>query len=148
MEHRITIVDDEVEVCSALRRLFKAAGMKTQSYASAEDFLDALSGYRCDCLILDCGLPGMSGLELQSRLAASHRRFPIIFVSARDDVHTRAQAMQAGALAFFGKPFSDEVLRELFKRHYSWPDIRHGDRDNGTSASFKHIYGLHCSDLS
>jgi FixJ family two-component response regulator len=52
----------------------------------------------------------MSGLELQSRLAASHRRFPIVFVSARDDAHTRAQAMQAGALAFFGKPFSEEVL--------------------------------------
>jgi len=52
----------------------------------------------------------MSGLELQSRLATTNRRLPIIFVSARDDAHTRAQAMQAGALAFFGKPFSDEVL--------------------------------------
>ena len=110
MEHRITIVDDEDEVRCALRRLFKVAGMKTQSYPSAEDFLEAPSGLCCDCLILDCGLPGMSGLELQSRLAASHRRLPIIFVSAHDDAHTRAQAMQAGALAFFGKPFSDEVL--------------------------------------
>ena len=113
MEHRITIVDDEVEVCSALRRLFKVAGMKTQSYASAEDFLDAPSGRRCGCLILDCRLPGMSGLELQSRLAASHRRLPIIFVSARDDAHTKAQAMQAGALASLEKPFSDQVLLRL-----------------------------------
>src|ERR1700760_207122 len=110
MEYWITIVDDEGEVRSALRRLFKVAGMKTDIYASAEEFLNASSGRSCDCLILDHGLPGMSGLELQSRLAASHRRFPIIFVSARDDAHTRAQAMQAGALAFFGKPFSDEVL--------------------------------------
>ena len=110
MEHRITIIDDEGEVRSALRRLFKVAGMKTQSYASAEDFLNAPSGHRCDCLILDHGLPGMSGLELQSRLAASHRRLPIIFISSRDDAHTRERAMQAGALAFFGKPFSDEVL--------------------------------------
>ena len=113
MEHRITIVDDEGEVRSALRRLFKVAGMKTQSYASAEDFLDAPSGSRCDCLILDNGLPGMSGLELQSRLAASHRRLPIIFVSARDDAHTKAQAMQAGALASLEKPFSDQVLLRL-----------------------------------
>lgn len=112
MERRITIVDDEDEVRSALRRLFKVAGMKTQSYASAEEFLDAPSGRSCDCLILDHGLPGMSGLELQSRLAASHRRLPIIFVSARDDAHTRAEALEAGALAFFGKPFSDEVLLE------------------------------------
>ena len=110
MEHLITIVDDEGEVRSAFRRLFKVAGMKTQSYASAEDFLDALSGGRCDCLILDHGLPGISRLELQSRLAASHRRLPIIFVSAQDDAHTRAQAMQAGALTFFGEPFNDEVL--------------------------------------
>jgi two-component system response regulator FixJ len=110
MEHRITIVDDEGEIRSALRRLFKVAGMKTQSYASAEDFLDAPSSRDCDCLILDHGLPGMSGLELQSRLAARDRRVPIIFISAHDDAHTRAQAMQAGALAFLGKPFSDEVL--------------------------------------
>src|ERR1700755_3435633 len=107
MEHRITIVDDEGEVRSALRRLFKVAGMKTQSFASAEDFLNAPSGHRCDCLILDCGLPGMSGLELQRHLADSHPRLPIIFISARDDARTRTQAMQAGALAFFGKPFSD-----------------------------------------
>ena len=113
MEHRITIIDDEGEVRSALRRLFKVAGMKTQSYASAEDFLDAPSGRRCGCLILDCRLPGMSGLELQSRLAASHRRLPIIFVSARDDAHTRTQAMQAGALASLEKPFSDQVLLRL-----------------------------------
>ena len=110
MEHWITIVDDEGEVRNALRRLFKVAGMKTDTYASAEEFLDSPSGRSCDCLILDHGLPGMSGLELQCRLVASHRRLPIIFVSARDDAHTRAQAMQAGALAFFGKPFSGDVL--------------------------------------
>jgi len=113
MEHRITIVDDEGEVRSALRRLFKVVGMKTQSYASAEEFLDAPAGRSCDCLILDHGLPGMSGLELQSRLATSNRRVPIIFVSARDDARTRTQAMQAGALAFLGKPFSDEVLLQV-----------------------------------
>ena len=110
MEHRITIVDDEGQVRSALRRLFKVAGMKAQCYASAEDFLDALSGRRCDCLILDHGLPGMNGLELQRLLAATHPRLAVIFVSAQDDADTRAQAMQAGALAFFGKPFSDEGL--------------------------------------
>ena len=110
MDYRITIVDDQDEVRSALRRLFRVAGMKTESYASAEEFLDAPSGCSCDCLILDHGLPGMSGLELQSRLAARNRRLPIIFVSARDDAYTRAQAMQAGALAFFGKPFSGDVL--------------------------------------
>jgi FixJ family two-component response regulator len=59
---------------------------------------------------LDQGLPGMSGLELQSRLAASDRRLPIIFVSALDDAETRAQAMRGGALAFLGKPFSEDVL--------------------------------------
>jgi FixJ family two-component response regulator len=110
MEHRITIVDDESDVRGALRRLLKLAGMDTQSYASAEEFLDAPSGRSCDCLILDNRLPGMSGLELQSRLAASDRRLPIIFVSARDDARTRAEAMQGGALAFLGKPFCDEVL--------------------------------------
>src|ERR1700759_1001343 len=104
MEYRITIVDDQGEVRSALRRLFKVAGMNTESYASAEEFLNAPSGRSCGCLILGLGRPGMSGLELQSRLAVSHRRLPIIFVSARNDAHTRAPAMEACALAFFGKP--------------------------------------------
>ena len=91
MEHRITIVDDEGEVRSALGRLFKVAGMNTESYASAEEFLDSFSGRSCDCLIPDHGLPGMSCLEPQRRLDASHRRLPIIFASARDDDrdHTR-----------------------------------------------------------
>jgi len=97
MEHRIVIVDDESGVRIAPRRLFKVAGIKTKGYASAEDYLDAPSGRLCGCLILDHGLPGMSGLQLQNHLAATHPRLAVIFISARDDAHIGAQAMAAGA---------------------------------------------------
>jgi len=90
MEHRITTVDDEGEVRGALRRLFKVAGMNTVSYASAEEFLDALSGCSRDCLILDHGLPGMSDLELQRRPAANHRGIPIILFQL-GTMHTRGR---------------------------------------------------------
>ena len=116
MQRRITIVDDEGGVRIALQRLLNVVGIKTQGYASAEDFLEAIPGLRCDCLILDHGLPGMSGLELQSRLTATHPRLPIIFISAHDDPHIRSQAMQAGALAFLGKPFGDEGLLRLVEK--------------------------------
>ena len=62
------------------------------------------------CLILDVKLPGMSDLELQRQLAASHSRVPIIFVSAHDVQEVREKALRAGAVAFLGKPFSDEAL--------------------------------------
>ncbi len=62
------------------------------------------------CLILDVRLPGMSGLELQRQLAASHSRVPIIFVSAHDDQEAQERALRAGAVAFLGKPFSEEAL--------------------------------------
>ena len=119
MPRRITIVDDEGGVRIALQRFLNVAGIKSQGYGSAEDFLDSTPGLDCDCLILDHGLPGMSGLELQSRLTATHPRLPVIFISAHDDPHIRAQAMQAGALAFLGKPFSEEGLLRLIERHFS-----------------------------
>lgn len=115
MERRITIVDDEREVRCAVRRLLKAVGLDAEGFSSAEEFLDAPSTRRCDCLILDLRLPGMSGLELQSRLRAAHPKLPVIIVSARDDAGTRAQALQKGAFAFFGKPFGDEALLQAVR---------------------------------
>lgn len=85
-------------------------GFLVEVFASGEEFL--LSGRLHDtsCLVLDVHMPGMNGLELQSHLAGAGYRIPIIFVTAYSDERTRALALEAGAVAFLYKPFSEEAL--------------------------------------
>jgi FixJ family two-component response regulator len=106
----ISIVDDDPPVRKSLERLIKAHGFRTETFASAEDFLETGDQQETACLILDLRLPGMNGLDLQNRLWAESNRVPIVFVSAHDEAESRNQAMKAGAIAFLGKPFNDEVL--------------------------------------
>jgi two-component system response regulator FixJ len=106
----IAIVDDDEWVRKSVARLIKSAGFRTQTFASAEDFVESGKHDEIACVILDLRLPGMSGLELQTRLAAEHNLVPIIFVSAHDEQKTRAQALHAGAIAFLGKPVNDKAL--------------------------------------
>ena len=105
----IAIVDDDKLVSRSLARLIKSVGFKVEVFASAEDFLQRGNLRDTACLILDVRLPGMSGLDLATSLAP-HPHLPIIFVSAHDEQKTRDQALQAGAVAFLGKPFSEEAL--------------------------------------
>ncbi len=106
----IAIVDDDMWVLRSLERLVKSAGFKVATFISAEDFLEARQDSTTVCVILDVGLPGMSGLDLQRHLAAENSPVPIIFVSAHDGTETRAQALAAGAIAFLGKPVNDKAL--------------------------------------
>lgn len=86
------------------------SGFEAFACASAEEFLE--SGNKADtaCLVTDIRMPGISGLELQSRLNADHQRIPIVFLTAHGDEDIRLQAMRAGAVEFMTKPFDDEVL--------------------------------------
>ena len=106
----ISIVDDDESARAAIQGVLKSVGWQTRSFRSAEEFLE--SGQLCEtaCLISDIRMPGMSGLELQARLAGEGRRIPIIFVTAHGDSRMQARAMKAGAVAFLGKPFDDKVL--------------------------------------
>ena len=108
----IAIVDDQAALREATENLLKSAGLKAVSFASAEDFLQATPLDGAGCLILDVRLPGMSGLELQQRLAADGIHVPIVFITAQEDSdgRMRARALRSGALAFLRKPFSDEDL--------------------------------------
>jgi FixJ family two-component response regulator len=106
----ISIVDDDESVREAIESLIKSVGYKAQVFESAEQFLDRNNIEEESCLILDVKMPGMSGLELQRRLAADGYQIPIIFISAHSDDKTRAQALAAGAVDFLFKPFSEEAL--------------------------------------
>lgn len=111
----VAIVDDDPWVRKSIERLIKSEGFRTESFASAEDFIKAGDHQETSCIILDLRLPGMSGLELQHYLATGRDCIPIIFVSAHDEMETRDEAMQAGAIGFFSKPFNDKVLVEAVR---------------------------------
>ena len=111
----VAVVEDDCSVRRAIGRLIKSAGLPVETFGSAEEFLQANLGEKSSCLILDLQLPGMDGLALQNRLSADHRCVPTIVVSAHCDTRTRSQAMQAGASAFFDKPFDDEALINAIK---------------------------------
>jgi FixJ family two-component response regulator len=106
----VAIVDDEALVRDALLDLLDEAGFLASAFASGEEFLASGCQYECSCLITDLRMPGMSGLDLQSRLNAERLRVPIIFITAHGDEGMRIQAMRGGALEFLAKPFDDEVL--------------------------------------
>lgn len=106
----IYIVDDDESVRRALKRLMRSAGFDAETFGSAEDFL--CSGYQDipGCLVLDVRMARMSGIELQEHLAICGSKIPIIFITAHEDGLARTTAMEAGAIAFFQKPFDAQEL--------------------------------------
>jgi FixJ family two-component response regulator len=106
----VFIVDDDVSVRESLELLVGCAGWRPQTFASAQEFLAHSRAHVPSCLILDISLPGISGLELQKRMAQDRIDLPIIFLTGSYDVPITVQAMKAGAQEFLTKPFDDEVL--------------------------------------
>ena len=101
----IAFVDDDVSAREALQGFLKASGFKADIFSSAEEFLLSDRLAETSCLVTDIHLRGMSGLQLQSHLAASGVRIPVVVVTAFPDDRIRERALSAGALCFLGKPF-------------------------------------------
>ena len=115
------MVDDDPSVREALGGLIRSAGLKVQTFASAQEFLARPPADVPGCLVLDVRLPGLSGLDLQSRIAAMNLEIPIVFISGHGDVPTSVRAMKAGALEFLTKPFRDsdllDAIAQAIERH-------------------------------
>ena len=94
----------------AARRLIKSYGFAVEAFASADDFLASGRLSETACLVLDVQMPGLNGLELQSRLIAGGHQVPIIFITAFNDENARAQALKAGALGYLVKPIEEADL--------------------------------------
>jgi FixJ family two-component response regulator len=105
----VFVVDDDVSVRESLELLIRTAGWQPETFASAREFLSRPRPTVPCCLVLDVTLPGLSGLELQERLA-ERTDMPIIFITGHGDVPMTVQAMKAGAVEFLTKPFRDTVL--------------------------------------
>jgi FixJ family two-component response regulator len=108
----IAIVDDDESMRSAIRSLIESIGLSVEDFPSGEEFLNSGRAQVSACLILDLRMPGIGGLELQRRLADRRCPLPIIFISAQYSEAERARAMEAGAVGFLSKPFSEDALFE------------------------------------
>jgi two-component system, LuxR family, response regulator FixJ len=107
---KISIVDDDESMRKAIKTLVELVGIRVESFSSAEEFLSSNSLQDSACLILDVRMPGISGLELQERLARVNHSVPIIFITAHYSEEERARAIEAGAIEYLQKPFSEKAL--------------------------------------
>ena len=115
-EPTVFIVDDDPELRTALEQLARSVRLPARSFASAQDFLEAYAPDQTGCLVADVRMPGMSGLDLQKRLAEDGSRLPVIILTGHAEIQMAVEAVKAGALDFIEKPYSAQQMLELIQR--------------------------------
>lgn len=106
----VYLVDDDPSVLRAVKRLLTADGFDTRAYSDPAQFLAEHNPAAPGCILLDMALPGISGIDIQSRLAAAPHQQPVIFISGESDVPATITALKGGAVDFLLKPFDESVL--------------------------------------
>jgi FixJ family two-component response regulator len=110
----VAIVDDDLSAREGLSSLIRSAGFRVETFASAPEFLACPAAATAGCLVLDLQLPGLSGLDLQKRMAEAGMEIPIVFLTGHGNIPASVQAMKAGAVEFLTKPFDEqELLRAI-----------------------------------
>ena len=114
----VFVVDDDSSVCEALRDLIESVGLAVRHFASAEEFLGSWNSGMAGCLVLDVRLPGITGMELQSRMADAGQSIPIIIMTAHGDIPMVRRALKTGAVEFLTKPFHDDELLQAIEQAF------------------------------
>ena len=125
-EPTVFIVDDDQAVARSLRWLIESVRLRVETFGSAQAFLDRYDSYEPGCLLLDVRMSGMSGLELQERLAQRRVNVPIIFITGHGDVQMAVRAVLAGAFDFVEKPFNDQDLLDRIQKAIAFDAERYG----------------------
>jgi FixJ family two-component response regulator len=127
---KVFIIDDDADVRSSIEGLLKAAGIRSDSFETAEAFLEIRESDGPSCLVLDVSLPGVSGLELQRKLVDAGVHIPIIFLTGHGDIPMTVKALKSGAMEFLTKPFVDQdllnAIQQAFERDQT---MRHEQRE-------------------
>lgn len=106
----IAVVDDDPSVREGLSSLIRSAGLRVETFASAQEFLSHSGAETFSCLVLDLQMPGLSGLDLQKHMTEAEIEIPIIFLTGHGDIPASVRAMKAGAVEFLTKPFDEQDL--------------------------------------
>jgi FixJ family two-component response regulator len=112
----VFIIDDDRGMRQAIHDLVESVGLRAESFASGEEFLNRRQIVRPSCLVLDVRLPQMSGLDFQRRLGETGMHIPIIFVTAHGDIPMSVRALKSGAVEFLTKPFRDQDLLDAIQQ--------------------------------
>jgi FixJ family two-component response regulator len=112
----VYVVDDDAPLRDSLADLLRSIGLRVETFASAQEFLQSKRPDVPSCLVLDVRLKGLSGLDLQKRLIAGDIEIPIIFITGHGDIPMAVQAMKAGAVEFLRKPFREQDLLDAIQQ--------------------------------
>jgi FixJ family two-component response regulator len=152
----VFVIDDDVEVRMSIQGLLKSAGLRSESFATAEEFLCRKAPQGPSCLVLDVSLPGVDGLELQRKLADVGTRIPIVFITGHGDIPMTVKAIKSGAVEFLTKPFVDQELlhaieqafdRDRVTRHQSGEIAELRKRYESLTARERQVMGLVISGM-
>jgi FixJ family two-component response regulator len=116
LEPIVFVVDDDPSMRVALTNLFRSMDLRVEVFGSASEFLRTKLPDIASCLVLDIRLPGVNGLDFQSRLAEADINIPIVFITGHGDIPMSIQAMKAGAIDFLTKPFRDQDMLDAVTR--------------------------------
>jgi len=134
----VFIVDDDASVRRSVQDLLSSVALRSEAFATPQEFLDSNRPDCPSCLVLDVRLPGMSGLDFQRALAEAGVSLPIIFITGHGDVPMSVQAMKSGAIEFLMKPFrTQELLDAIQQALYRDRKLREGRRE---IAELRHRY--------
>ncbi len=127
----VYVVDDEIQIRSAIGSLCEETGHQVRLFASTDEFLEQDLSAGPSCLVLDVRFPGTAptGLELQRRLAQTGVPIPIVFISGHADVRVSVEAMKLGAVEFLPKPFREQEILDAI-RHGIERDRRRLERED------------------
>jgi FixJ family two-component response regulator len=130
----VFVIDDDASVRASIEGLLKSAGLRCESFETAEEFLRGKRPDGPSCLVLDVSLPGVNGLDFQRELADAGFQIPIIFITGHGDIPMTVKAMKSGAVEFLTKPFQDQALLDAIQQAL--------DRDRSTRQQGAKLAGL------
>jgi len=134
----VFVVDDDPSVRASIQGLLRSANLRSESFGTAEEFMHTKRPEGPSCLVLDVGLPGVSGLDFQRQLAGAGIQIPIIFVTGHGDIPMTVKAMKSGAVEFLTKPFEDQDLLNAI--HQALDRDRATRRQQSDSAGLRKCY--------
>jgi FixJ family two-component response regulator len=124
----VFVIDDDQSVREALESLIRSVGLRVETFATAEEFLQSRNSDVPGCLVLDVRLPGLSGLDLQREMAESNINTPIVFITGYGDIPMTVRAMKAGAIEFLTKPLRDQDLLDAIQEALDRDEVARKER--------------------
>ena len=120
----VFVIDDDADIRASIQGLLKSAGLRSESFETAEQFLQRKPSDSVSCLVLDVSLPGINGLDFQQQLRNAGLDIPIIFVTGHGDIPMTVKAMKSGAVEFLTKPLKRRALLDAIAQALARDSVR------------------------